>query len=249
MNESSTPSTSKKLSKKESRCKKESGVVMDCTNSENNVEDNIVSKDKVENIETEQMKNSRFTTSNVMGESIDLESKDFTEECQRNEVEEEVTIYDEDDNGTSISDIVATQALHESLSKMGKVPPPGPDIAIAEDISEIPKSEDTNQKDAMQDETAEGFIGPLLDENFKADEKLEQKTMGMDEVRNLLMKVKVQTAEDDDDDEKAVGISPDERFLKFEEEIGRGSFKTVYRGLDTQTGVAVAWCELQASTF
>lgn len=35
------------------------------------------------------------------------------------------------------------------------------------------------------------------------------------------------------------------RFLKFEEEIGRGSFKTVYRGLDTQTGVAVAWCELQ----
>lgn len=35
------------------------------------------------------------------------------------------------------------------------------------------------------------------------------------------------------------------RFLKFEEEIGRGSFKTVYRGLDTETGVAVAWCELQ----
>lgn len=28
-------------------------------------------------------------------------------------------------------------------------------------------------------------------------------------------------------------------------EIGRGSFKTVYRGLDTQTGVSVAWCELQ----
>lgn len=28
-------------------------------------------------------------------------------------------------------------------------------------------------------------------------------------------------------------------------QIGRGSFKTVYRGLDTQTGVAVAWCELQ----
>jgi WNK lysine deficient protein kinase len=27
--------------------------------------------------------------------------------------------------------------------------------------------------------------------------------------------------------------------------LGRGSFKTVYRGLDTETGVAVAWCELQ----
>ena len=71
--------------------------------------------------------------------------------------------------------------------------------------------------------------------------------MAMEEVRNLLMKVKVQTVEDDDDEEKAIGISPDGRFLKFEEEIGRGSFKTVYRGLDTQTGVAVAWCELQVS--
>ncbi|XP_039287299.1 uncharacterized protein LOC111050075 [Nilaparvata lugens] len=49
----------------------------------------------------------------------------------------------------------------------------------------------------------------------------------------------------EDDEEKAVGVSPDGRFLKFEEEIGRGSFKTVYKGLDTQTGVAVAWCELQ----
>ncbi|MCP9265545.1 Serine/threonine-protein kinase WNK1 [Dirofilaria immitis] len=35
--------------------------------------------------------------------------------------------------------------------------------------------------------------------------------------------------------------------LKFDEELGRGSFKTVYRGLDTETGVAVAWCELQES--
>lgn len=39
----------------------------------------------------------------------------------------------------------------------------------------------------------------------------------------------------------------DGRFLKFDEELGRGSFKTVYRGLDTETGVAVAWCELQES--
>lgn len=54
---------------------------------------------------------------------------------------------------------------------------------------------------------------------------------------------------EDDDEEKAIGVSPDGRFLKFEEEIGRGSFKTVYRGLDTQTGVAVAWCELQVRMY
>ncbi|KAE8613534.1 hypothetical protein XENTR_v10007754 [Xenopus tropicalis] len=43
----------------------------------------------------------------------------------------------------------------------------------------------------------------------------------------------------------AVGFSPDGRFLKFDIEIGRGSFKTVYKGLDTETTVEVAWCELQ----
>ncbi|VFV18567.1 serine threonine-protein kinase wnk1 [Lynx pardinus] len=40
-------------------------------------------------------------------------------------------------------------------------------------------------------------------------------------------------------------MSNDGRFLKFDIEIGRGSFKTVYKGLDTETTVEVAWCELQ----
>lgn len=47
-----------------------------------------------------------------------------------------------------------------------------------------------------------------------------------------------------EDDEEPVGVSPCGRFFKYDKEVGRGSFKTVYRGLDTQTGVAVAWCEL-----
>ncbi|VDN01240.1 unnamed protein product [Thelazia callipaeda] len=51
----------------------------------------------------------------------------------------------------------------------------------------------------------------------------------------------------DAEEEKPIDKSPDGRFLKFDEELGRGSFKTVYRGLDTETGVAVAWCELQES--
>ncbi|XP_053890404.1 serine/threonine-protein kinase WNK2 isoform X5 [Malaclemys terrapin pileata] len=46
-------------------------------------------------------------------------------------------------------------------------------------------------------------------------------------------------------DMKAVSTSPDGRFLKFDIELGRGSFKTVYKGLDTETWVEVAWCELQ----
>lgn len=44
---------------------------------------------------------------------------------------------------------------------------------------------------------------------------------------------------------KAVSTSPGGRFLKFDIELGSGSFKTVYKGLDTETWVEVAWCELQ----
>lgn len=50
---------------------------------------------------------------------------------------------------------------------------------------------------------------------------------------------------DEEVETKAIGTSPDGRFLKFDIEIGRGSFKTVYKGLDTETTVEVAWCELQ----
>ncbi|OAD59198.1 Serine/threonine-protein kinase WNK3 [Eufriesea mexicana] len=210
-------------------------------NSEKNVID-----DKKDTRQTEKaVKSSRFVTSKVSEEIVDTEVKDI--DPQR-EVEGGVTIYDEDDNGTSISDIVAAQALHESLSKLGKVPPLDAEMENVKDTNvqnETKMVKEEKEKEVVQEETVEGFIGPLLDENFKADEKLAQKTMAMEEVRNLLLKVKVQTVEDDDDEEKAIGISPDGRFLKFEEEIGRGSFKTVYRGLDTQTGVAVAWCELQ----
>jgi len=49
----------------------------------------------------------------------------------------------------------------------------------------------------------------------------------------------------EDEIEKVVTSSPNGRFLKFDWEIGCGSFKTVYKGLDSETGVHIAWCELQ----
>lgn len=51
----------------------------------------------------------------------------------------------------------------------------------------------------------------------------------------------------DDDEDEPIGMSPCGRFFKYDKEVGCGSFKTVFRGLDTQTGVAVAWCELLVS--
>lgn len=53
--------------------------------------------------------------------------------------------------------------------------------------------------------------------------------------------------ERDEEETEAVASSPDGRFLKFNIEIGRGSFKAVYKGLDTETTVEVAWCELQVT--
>uniref|UniRef100_A0A3Q2NNP5 non-specific serine/threonine protein kinase n=1 Tax=Fundulus heteroclitus TaxID=8078 RepID=A0A3Q2NNP5_FUNHE len=61
-------------------------------------------------------------------------------------------------------------------------------------------------------------------------------------------KVATKAASEETEEEaemKAVSTSPGGRFLKFDIELGRGSFKTVYKGLDTDTWVEVAWCELQ----
>lgn len=62
--------------------------------------------------------------------------------------------------------------------------------------------------------------------------------------------VAVKAASEENEEEaemKAVSTSPGGRFLKFDIELGRGSFKTVYKGLDTDTWVEVAWCELQVN--
>ncbi|XP_059609656.1 serine/threonine-protein kinase Wnk isoform X2 [Phlebotomus argentipes] len=56
--------------------------------------------------------------------------------------------------------------------------------------------------------------------------------------------VEQQKAETEIDKDLGVSISPCNRFIKLDEEIGRGSFKTVFRGWDTHTCVDVAWCEL-----
>lgn len=78
-------------------------------------------------------------------------------------------------------------------------------------------------------------------------ELVEQEKKDEPETSKEVPKSKKEEEEDNEEeaDIKAVSTSPDGRFLKFDIEIGRGSFKTVYKGLDTETWVEVAWCELQ----
>lgn len=84
-----------------------------------------------------------------------------------------------------------------------------------------------------------------LEEQFKADEKkLVQYGPIFDPEQFEKQQAEKKQRDQDESEDEPVCVSPCGRFFKYDKEVGRGSFKTVYRGLDTQTGVAVAWCEL-----
>ncbi|ETN85791.1 hypothetical protein NECAME_06208 [Necator americanus] len=109
-----------------------------------------------------------------------------------------------------------------------------------------------NAAKAIASPTA-GIVAAAVNEQLASEVKSPVETAATDERekerRDEEVRAKEQLEVDDDFDaqEKPIDKSPNGRFLKFDEELGRGSFKTVYRGLDTETGVAVAWCELQES--
>uniref|UniRef100_A0A3B4YK57 non-specific serine/threonine protein kinase n=1 Tax=Seriola lalandi dorsalis TaxID=1841481 RepID=A0A3B4YK57_SERLL len=85
-------------------------------------------------------------------------------------------------------------------------------------------------------------------ESVSADEVKKDRTEAEPKAEVVNSDVTGKAGSDENEEEpgmKAVSTSPGGRFLKFDIELGRGSFKTVYKGLDTDTWVEVAWCELQ----
>ncbi|XP_036959494.1 serine/threonine-protein kinase WNK2-like isoform X6 [Acanthopagrus latus] len=85
-------------------------------------------------------------------------------------------------------------------------------------------------------------------ESASADEEKEKGGNALNLTCTDAGKAAIKAASEENEEEaemKAVSTSPGGRFLKFDIELGRGSFKTVYKGLDTETWVEVAWCELQ----
>lgn len=44
-----------------------------------------------------------------------------------------------------------------------------------------------------------------------------------------------------EEDFKPVELSPDERYERFDIVLGRGAFKTVFKGFDTREGKEIAW--------
>ncbi|VDM47317.1 unnamed protein product [Toxocara canis] len=116
------------------------------------------------------------------------------------------------------------------------VPRKGADIVL-----KAPEVEKVEEETSTSDEVVESQTSALPPKEEEAKKKEEHPPATEDK------QPEVQDDDYDAEEEKPIDKSPDGRFLKFDEELGRGSFKTVYRGLDTETGVAVAWCELQES--
>ncbi|XP_052781477.1 uncharacterized protein LOC128218016 isoform X3 [Mya arenaria] len=85
----------------------------------------------------------------------------------------------------------------------------------------------------------------VKDESSKSDNEKDQDATLEKKEKEADDEKKENAEKKNEAEEKAVAQSENGRFFKFDIEIGRGSFKTVYKGLDTDTGVAVAWCELQ----
>uniref|UniRef100_A0A3B4FBX8 non-specific serine/threonine protein kinase n=1 Tax=Pundamilia nyererei TaxID=303518 RepID=A0A3B4FBX8_9CICH len=104
---------------------------------------------------------------------------------------------------------------------------------------------------AIQEGSSTESQGGLKDsatESASADEDKEKGGDALNVTCSDGGKAAVKAASEENEEEaemKAVSTSPGGRFLKFDIELGRGSFKTVYKGLDTETWVEVAWCELQ----
>ncbi len=140
------------------------------------------------------------------------------------------------------------------------------DSLVTADSSKSDVSVSESLDIAVPNEETEGkSVAPARDQSLSSVESKDEKSDAADdkeEKKDLKPEEKKDSAEveegdeekkdsaknkEDESEEHAVSTSPGGRFLKFDIEIGRGSFKTVFRGLDTETGVQVAWCELQVS--
>ncbi|NXW60359.1 WNK1 kinase, partial [Eurystomus gularis] len=121
----------------------------------------------------------------------------------------------------------------QAASLLQQAPPPAPLPLEGQSAQEPPSTKDAAPLLPKEEEDEATALPPTsaAGSASAASREFEERRTQQEDIEEL--------------ETKAVGISPDGRFLKFDIEIGRGSFKTVYKGLDTDTTVEVAWCELQ----
>nr|XP_014342721.1 PREDICTED: serine/threonine-protein kinase WNK4 [Latimeria chalumnae] len=126
------------------------------------------------------------------------------------------------------------------IAALAAKPPEPPLVWGAQDGqkgAEAPGSPSSPAAQIPGDASGEPLAKNTVDISSDSGEESNQKQQRLNSKREQEENEEIET--------KAVAISPDGRYLKFNIEIGRGSFKSVYKGLDTETTVEVAWCELQ----
>ena len=146
-----------------------------------------------------------------------------------------------DDSGvetptTSVSDVELTATLTSELDLTATVR--SLDRQHLDDVSA------TTAPPTADDMVNEWRMSPVKDtKTMESDDS----DLDLDTRHKELDDEKQDQKKEEEEEERQIGTSPNGRFLKFDKNIGRGSFKTVFKGLDTETGVHVAWCELQVS--
>lgn len=136
----------------------------------------------------------------------------------------------------SAENILSERRSHErkiDIPLLSPSPVSSPDGSTVTPASEPDNWEEVSPTSLTQTQTQ----GPISDS--------ENEAVKSPPVSRRVSESKRELDEREDVETRAVATSPDGRYLKFNIEIGRGSFKTVYKGLDTDTTVEVAWCELQ----
>uniref|UniRef100_A0A4W6EHM5 non-specific serine/threonine protein kinase n=1 Tax=Lates calcarifer TaxID=8187 RepID=A0A4W6EHM5_LATCA len=113
------------------------------------------------------------------------------------------------------------------------------------DVTLRPRGSENTQQVVKDGKSVEHVDDCSVSSPAEEKERETEEDKGQAKARAEQREAEKRVQEDEEVETKAVGTSPDGRFLKFDIEIGRGSFKTVYKGLDTETTVEVAWCELQ----
>ena len=160
---------------------------------------------------------------------------------------------EEEKTGVKLEKDCSAENLKDTLLATDNVESKGDEVADDDEKLEDIKIEVPNLASADNTKGVDGKeSSPVEDEKKDQNEKKEdshQKKEGDTEEKKEGEEEKKDSVPDKEDEteENAVSTSPGGRFLKFDTEIGRGSFKTVFKGLDTETGVQVAWCELQVS--
>lgn len=150
-----------------------------------------------------------------------------------------------------VEDVVLASAAAACEKRAGELDRHQSSAGQQQDVIGGPRPSEAKVATDTTDEPAAAEVTSQDVEQESSEKQSGEEERGVAKARAEAEQREAEKKQQDDNEEvetKAVGTSPDGRFLKFDIEIGRGSFKTVYKGLDTETTVEVAWCELQVGT-